>query len=80
MTYIFWAFDSDPNDLYNVYNGVAMNGATFVSPGYTGYGSALSLNGTASEYVLVSNYKDMTYKGFTWEIWAYPLDLSKSLI
>lgn len=57
-----------------------MNGATFVSPGYTGYGSALSLNATASQYVLVSNYKDMTYKSFTWETWAYALDLSKSSI
>ena len=57
-----------------------MNGATFVSPGYTGYGSALFLNATGSQYMLVPNYEDMTYKSFTWETWAYPLDLSKLLI
>ena len=54
-----------------------MNGATFVSPGYTTYGSALSLNATAGQYVLVSNYKDMTYKSFTWETWAYSLSFGK---
>ena len=80
LSYIFWSFDNNFNDLYNVYNGVGMNGATFISPGYTGYGSALSLNGTNSQYVLVSNYKDMTYTSFTWEMWSYATDLSELLI
>lgn len=64
--------------MYNVYNGVGQNGASFISPGYTGYGSALSLVGANSQYVLVSNYKDMTYTSFTWETWAYAVNLSTS--
>lgn len=55
-----------------------MNGATYISPGYTGYGSALSLNAIQSQYVLVSDYKDMTFTSLTWEVWAYPTSLSSS--
>ena len=65
--------------MYTVYNGIGRNGASFISPGYTGYGSALSLDGVNSQYVLVSNYKDMTYTSFTWETWAYPLNLGTFL-
>ncbi|CAF1225486.1 unnamed protein product [Adineta steineri] len=75
LSYIFWSFDSNFDDLYNEYNGIGINGASFVSPGYTGYGSALFLNGTNSEYVLVSNYKDMTNTSLTWETWSYPINL-----
>ncbi|CAF1122983.1 unnamed protein product [Adineta ricciae] len=75
-SYIFWSFDSNCNDMYNVYNGVPMNGASYTSPGYTGYGSALSLDGSSSQYVLVSNYKDMRYTSFTWEVWSYPTNLT----
>jgi len=76
-TYIFWPFDSNYNDLYNVYNGVGMNNPDFVSPGYTGYGSALSVNASYSQYVLVSTFINMTYTSFTWEMWAYPISLGK---
>lgn len=72
---IRWSFDGHANDLYNVYNGTEENGATYVSPGYNGQGSALSLKGSQSQYVLVPTYKNLTYTSFTWEIWAYPLDL-----
>jgi hypothetical protein len=63
--------------MYNVYNGVGTNGATYISPGYTGYGSALSLDGNLSQYVLVANYKDMINTSLTWEMWAYPISLCK---
>jgi len=76
-TYMYWTFDSTFNDFYNVYNGVGMNGATFVTPGYNGYGGALSINGTNSQYVLVTTYKNMTYSSFTWEVWGYPMNLGK---
>ena len=79
LSYMFWTFDSNYNDLYNVYNGIGVNSPTFVSPGYNGYGSALSLNGTNSQYVLVTNFKNMTYTSFTWEIWAYPRNLGSFL-
>ncbi len=54
-----------------------MNGATFVTLGYTGYGGALSLNGTNSQYVLVSTYKNMTYTNFTRQTWGYSTNIGK---
>ncbi|CAM4794649.1 unnamed protein product [Rotaria magnacalcarata] len=76
LSYIFWSFDSNYNDLYNNYNGVGMNSPTFSSPGYTGYGSALSVSSASSQYVLVAAYKNMTYTSFTWELWVNPTTLS----
>lgn len=76
-TYMFWALDSNYNDLYNVYNGVGVNSPQFVTPGYNGHGAALSLTGTSSQYVVIPNFKNMTYTSFTWELWAYPTTLSK---
>ena len=74
---IRWSFDGHANDLYNIYNGTEKNGPTYISPGYNGQGLALSLNGTQSQYVLVPTYKNLTYRSFTWEIWAHPLDLGR---
>ena len=68
---IFWSFDGHANDFYNQYNGVLQGGATYISPGYNGRGSALALSGNRSQCVLVSKYKDMTYTSFTWEMWVY---------
>ncbi|CAF4836219.1 unnamed protein product [Rotaria socialis] len=76
LSYMFWSFDSNYNDLYNNYNGVGMNSPTFSSPGYTGYGSALSVSSASSQYVLVAAYKNMTYTSFTWELWVNPTTLS----
>lgn len=72
---MFWTLDSDFNDFYNVYNGIGVNSPAFVSPGYNGYGSALSLNGSSSQYARVSLYQNMTYTSFTWEMWAFPRNL-----
>ena len=79
-TYIFWTFDSNFTDLYNVYNGVGVNSPTFVSPGYNGYGSALSLNAASSQLVRIPLYNNMTYTSFTWEMWAYPTSLGNSTL
>ena len=76
---MFWALDNNYNDLYNVYNGVGINSPAFVSPGYNGYGAALSLNATNSQYVLISNFKNMTFTSFTWEMWGFPTSLGMSL-
>jgi hypothetical protein len=54
-----------------------MNNASFFSPGYPGYGSALSLNASQSQYVLVTKFLNMTHTSFTWELWAYPMSLGK---
>lgn len=78
IEHIFWSFDSNYDDLYNVYNGIGVNNCNFSSPGYTGYGSALSLNATYSQYVRVPTFLNMTYTSFTWELWAYPKSLGKS--
>ena len=75
---MFWALDNNYNDLYNVYNGVGVNSPAFVSPGYNGYGAALSLNATNSQYVLISNFKNMTFTSFTWEMWGFPTSLGMS--
>jgi hypothetical protein len=72
---MYWGFDSNYNDLYNVYNGVGVNSPGFVTPGYNGQGAALSINASNSQYVLVSTYKNMTATSFTWEMWAYPTSL-----
>ena len=48
-----------------------MGDATYTLPGYNGQGAALALNGTGSQYVLVSKYKNMVCTSFTWEMWAY---------
>lgn len=72
---MYWPLDSNYNDFYNVYNGIGVNSPTFITPGYNGYGAALSVSGNNSQYVLVSLYKNMTYTSFTWELWAYPISL-----
>ncbi|UJR11288.1 hypothetical protein I4U23_015469 [Adineta vaga] len=73
---VFWPFNSNYNDLYNIYNGVGINNPTFISPGYNGYGSSLSLNRISSQYVLVPTYANMAFTSFTWEIWAYPTNFA----
>jgi hypothetical protein len=77
LTKIFWSFDSNYYNLYNVYNDVGINNPTFVSPGYTGYGLSINLNGINSHYVLVSTYLNMTFTSFTWELWGYLTSLGK---
>ena len=75
---MYWPLNSNFNDFFNIYNGIGVNNPTFVTPGYNGYGAALSVNATASQYVLVPIYKNMTYTSFTWEIWGYPTNLGIS--
>ncbi|CAF0985859.1 unnamed protein product [Adineta steineri] len=74
VTSIFWAFNSDYKDVYNVYNGATTNGATFSSSvGITGYGSALSVPRTSSAYVSVfSPTLSLVNQSFTVAAWVYP--------
>ena len=70
-TRIFWRFDNNTRDFYNVYNGDSINGATYLSPGITGYGSSLLLRSNTSQYVNVSSPTlDLTNTSFTFEIWC----------
>ncbi|CAF4421777.1 unnamed protein product, partial [Didymodactylos carnosus] len=76
-TTIFWSFDNNTNDLYGVYNGQTINGPSYVSPGYVGYGSAIVLNGSLSQSVTVfTPYLNFAFRSLTIEAWIYPLVLS----
>ncbi|CAF1633714.1 unnamed protein product, partial [Didymodactylos carnosus] len=75
---MFWPFDSDTSDFYDVYNGESVNNITYTSPGYTGYGSALSLHRSLSQYVVVSKYLDLSYTSFTFEVWINTATISIS--
>ncbi len=45
---------------------------TYYTPGINGYGSALVLNGTIGQCVIVTPYLNMNNISFTWELWIYP--------
>ena len=53
-----------------------MNSATYYTPGINGYGSALSLTRSSSQYVTVSTYRNLTYRSFTVEMWFYATSLT----
>ena len=69
--------DYNYDDLYNHHNGVGMNSPQFVFTGYNGNGAALSLIGTRAQSLRITNFKNLTYTSFTWELWVYPIELSK---
>jgi hypothetical protein len=72
----YWSFDNTVTELYGVYNGQLINGATYsaisTSLPYVGYGRALNFLGASSQSFLVSTpFLDLTYKSFTIEAWIY---------
>ena len=71
-----WNFNGDTTDQSNVYNGAAMNSPTYTT-GYTNLTStALSLIGSSSQYVQISEpFLSLSYVSFTVEIWLYPTAL-----
>jgi hypothetical protein len=73
MVSILWTFDNNTNDIYNVYNGIPVNGPTY-GTSYTGLDSkALYLNGSLSQYIEVNDpLLEFTYRSFTIEMWFYP--------
>jgi hypothetical protein len=72
---IIWSFDGNLNDYYNIFNGISANGipATYVYPGYNGYGAALSLglHGTYQS-VSIATFVSIYHTSFTLEAWIYP--------
>ena len=70
---VFWSLDNNTSDMYNNYNGVALNSPNYVI-GYTGLNSsALSVTRSLSQYVIVTTpYFNFTYRSFTVELWFYP--------
>jgi len=72
----YWSFDNTVAELYGVYNGQLINGATYTpiltSLPYVGYGRALNLLGSSNQSFVVSTpFLDLTYKSFTIEAWIY---------
>ncbi|CAF0804714.1 unnamed protein product [Adineta steineri] len=63
---ILWTFDNTFNDLSGQFIGVGYNSPTYTA-GINGYGSALALNGTHNQCVIVYPYLNMSYMSFTWE-------------
>jgi hypothetical protein len=72
VTSIFWNFNNNTNDLYNVYNGVPHR-VSYSPLGITGYGAAVTITYSPSTYVMVSTpYINLCNRSFTVDVWVYP--------
>lgn len=70
FTQIFWPFDNNTLDMYDVYNGIIINNASYSSPGINGYGSSIVLRSNLYQYVNVSSSPlDLSNSSFTFELW-----------
>ena len=79
FTQIFWPFDNDTSDFYNVYNGTIMNNASYLSLGITDYGSSLFLQYNLNQYVNISSAPlDLSNSSFTFELWLNANSLNVS--
>jgi hypothetical protein len=76
-SYAYWGFDNDANDLYGVYNGALINGATFSNNTYFGYGYTLSLNNSVNQSMIIATpLLNLSYTSFTVEAWIYGISLT----
>ncbi|CAF3775087.1 unnamed protein product [Rotaria socialis] len=71
VTSIFWAFDNNVNDLYNVYNGVPTS-VTYYSPGINGYGTAAQFSDSISSINIPSPYVNLQNRSYTFDCWVNP--------
>ncbi|CAF0950243.1 unnamed protein product [Didymodactylos carnosus] len=85
VTSAFWSFDNITQDLYNVYNGQLVSGATYyTSPSNNqaatpvgGVGQTLYLTASLNQSVIIrSPFFNLSYTSFTLEAWIYPVSLS----
>jgi hypothetical protein len=68
----YWGFDNNANDMYGVYNGVPLSGATYSNTTYFGYGFNLQLNASINQSIVVSSpFFNLSYTSFTVEAWIY---------
>ena len=70
----FWSFDCGDarEDLTGLYNGTIMNGATFVTPDFSGLGTALNLQSISTQYVVLPRSLNLTLNtSFTVSAWLY---------
>ena len=77
-TACFWGLDNNAVDTISGLNGVGVNSPTYVTPGITGNGYALSLNRANTQYITISTYKNLAYVSFTVEMWIYPTVLTSA--
>jgi hypothetical protein len=76
-SYAYWGFDNDANDLYGVYNGALINGATFSNNAYFGYGYNLALNNSVNQSMIIATpLLNLSYTSFTVEAWIYGISLT----
>jgi hypothetical protein len=66
-----WYFDGDFRDSYSNLHGFSSGSQSFISPGITGYGSALKFDRSKSQYLNISTYRNFTYTSFTVDMWIY---------
>lgn len=73
-----WSFDGDLNERSGNSNGIPVNGVSFTSAGITGDGSALYLNASQNQSVLIDStvHFNLSYQSFTIELWIYAYSLS----
>ena len=74
---LFWSFDGNLNEKNLNYNSISINNVSFVSPGITGYGSAVCFNASRSQYIIVNTTTNLnlSFNSFTFELWVYPYSL-----
>ena len=74
-----WSFDSNFQDSKGTYNGTPINNPTFSPSTITGYGSSLSLNSSASQFLSI-NQPFISLFGVSWtfEAWIYIPELENA--
>ena len=71
-----WTFDNVTTDVYGVYNGQLINGATYsinnATIPYLGQGHALTLTASQNQsFEVISPFFNLAYRSFTIEAWIY---------
>lgn len=73
-----WSFDNNTLDSLSNFHGTPINSPTYKSPGINGYGFALSLNRTRNQCVRVTNFRNLSFRSFTVQMWFYLTTLTNA--
>mgnify|MGYP001028190944 CR=1 FL=1 len=73
---VLYMFDNTPNDYFGIYHASPVNGPTYVSPGYNGRGSAIKLDRSSSQYLIVPSFMSFYQMSLTFEVWIYPFTVA----
>ena len=80
---LLWSFDcSDAReDLKGVYNGTAINGATYSSPDFSNRGKALNLNRRRNQYIELPRSLNLSSNtSFTVSLWKFSTNYNQATI